>query len=302
MSTATFFAPPPQQTQPVHWPAVAPKDEAALIGSRRDGWFTESVAAGGYEEWLAGEFVLMTVRLDICHARASKIREYEALRAALVWTEDRALDAALLGERLARKPASIIRKLRGTLHGCLYLVEQWGWLARVLDAKGEWNEAQTASALDLLGVALELREGRTRLDPAPGVDRLAHLRAVCRAECAELTQRAEALVPIDAQLRAAAESGIGLLNNPALKAQQREERQCVQRLHWIAAELARVRGHDTPEAVAAPPKSPEPPSGVPLTPPPVSPPFRETPSSSKPSIHENRRARRARMKMAKSRG
>lgn len=316
MSTATLFAPLgalPQHPQPIRWPAVSPRDEFGVIQTRREEWFAESIAVGGYEAWVANLFVIQTVRLDACHARENAIRQHEMLRAELIWDGDRELDAALLGDKLDKKPAYYLRKLRESPHGCLYLAERWEQLGSILDVKGAWNEAQESSALDMLGVAVELRDGRTPLDPGAGVDRLEHLKHVCRAEIVALTNLAHALQPLDDKARASAKQGIGLLDNKPLKAQQRDERQCQQRLQWAADELARQRGQRTPEPVAAQPKPPEPqpptpaPQPMQSTPPPPPPapsPFRQStsfaPSSAMPPIHENRRARRARMKVARS--
>ena len=314
MSTATLFAPPEasaQRPQPVIPPPAVPVGEAALMETRYGQWFAKGIDGGSFEAWVANQFVVQTVRLDACREDEDAIRRHAMLRAKLNWDGDRELEAALLGDKLGKNPAHYLRRLRESFHGCVYLAERWEMLRRALETTGAWTESQESSALDLLGVPLDMRDVLSPLEPKRGADRLEHRKEVCRADIVALMTRAQALKPLDARARADAEQGLGLDSKP-LRAQQRYERQCFQRLQWAIAELDRVRAQRAPEPAAARPRPSEPPKAapapqpIPPIPSPIPSASRETPSfapiPTKPPIHENRRARRARMKMARSGG
>src|SRR6266436_4162321 len=67
------------------------------------------------------------------------------LRAAEFWDDDKLAEAA---EELPKKPGAILRRLRGSKHGCMILIERWGELDDVLVRAGSWDEAQRSLALD----------------------------------------------------------------------------------------------------------------------------------------------------------
>ena len=117
----------------------------AVIETRGE-WFAESIEAGGYEACVATQFLVHTIRLDDCRAQEIAIREHEMLRAQLVWDNDRELEAALLGDKLPKKPQYYARKLRESHHGCIYLAER-------------------------LGDAPESSGGQGRVDRCPGIER-----------------------------------------------------------------------------------------------------------------------------------
>jgi hypothetical protein len=321
MSTADLpasAASPAQRPRPTPRLAVLPDVERAAVEIKRATWLAESIEAGGYEAWVAGQFLVQTERLDHCHATENVIRAHEALRATLDWDGDRELDAVLLGDKLSRKPALYARLLRETPHGCIYLAERWEMLAKVLHVRGGWTEDQESLALDMLGVPWEVRGASSILDPAPGADALAHRKTFCRNEIKSLKNRARSIAPLDARARESASAGSTLHSSQAIKTNQRYERECMKRLQWAIAELTRLRAWRSPDRVepAPPPPPPKRPvptdpapqaqavSPTPIAPTPAAPSFRDEPicldTLSGSPARENRRARRARMKRDRS--
>ena len=68
--------------------------------------------------------------------------------------------------KLSDRPGLVRSRLEQSKHGCSWLVGRWEALQGIWDQTGEWTEAQRSLALDLLGVAPELRTGRTAVDAA----------------------------------------------------------------------------------------------------------------------------------------
>jgi len=115
------------------------------------------------------------------------------LRASESWDDDKLVEAAELAEELPKKPGAIARRLRSTKHGCMIMIERWGQLDDVLVRAGGWDDAQKALALDLLGINPGLRAQGTPLDAPDGIEVLAHLRGVVRAEVETLEVRRDEL-------------------------------------------------------------------------------------------------------------
>src|SRR6266446_2601171 len=129
------------------------------------------------------------------------------LRAAEFWDDDKLAEAAELAEELSKKPGAILRRLRGSKHGCMIVIERWGELDDVLARAGSWDEAQKSMALDLLGTSHAVRQHGTVLDVPEGVELTAHLRGIVRAEVAKLEERRDEFTTIDEEERKLAMTG-----------------------------------------------------------------------------------------------
>ena len=73
---------------------------------------------------LIAQAALAMARLEAVPEVEFAARQAQAERAASCWDEDRAAEAARLGDRLARRPARVVAELRRTVRGCDWLIER----------------------------------------------------------------------------------------------------------------------------------------------------------------------------------
>ncbi len=209
---------------------VLPDEEGEVIAARIVAWTPVWEPRDAYDFWLVEQVVVSSVQIERCQAHEASLRTRQAARAAFCWDLDRECDAEDLGATLAKAPATVMPKLRRTKQGCRWLISRWTGLGRILEAKGDWDEAQTRLALDLLGLPKELRDGPTPLEG----DRPALIReTVGRLEALQ----AGALDELDEQERADAEVGLGRDTDKAIALARRYEAACVRRLQWAQKQL-----------------------------------------------------------------
>ena len=158
-----------------------------------------------WETWLVEQIAVEAVRIDRCQAQETLLRSRLALRATLLWDEDREFLAVELGERLSRAPQVVAPKLLRTKQGCAWMIERWEFLGQALEEEGDWDDAQKSRALDLLGMPPDERGGVTPIDGdaptrkafvAARLDRL-------------LTLQVKALDALDDRERSEAVEGLG---------------------------------------------------------------------------------------------
>src|SRR5262249_36529934 len=141
------------------------------IARRMEEWQWDLRPSGAMQVWVAGQVVGASVRLDRCTEQEDAWRRRESLRAGESWEVDRQAEAARLAEGLARRPEAVALELRRTPHGCDWLVGRFRMLAALVrgtDGDGPQrplDEEDRRLACDVLGLAPELRRGRTPLDP-----------------------------------------------------------------------------------------------------------------------------------------
>jgi hypothetical protein len=266
--------------------------------------------------WIFRQETHLRERLEHHKARRETLREYEALRARHCWDADRRCEVEELGAKLARKPAAVRAKLGRSKQGALWLIDRWKALGNLLHLGTPWDEAQTALAFDLLGVAKELRIG----DPWSAAG-LASPRALVDRELATLrTSITSTLDELDAFEAEEARKGVPIHASPEMLALGREEAACWRRLLALQKmierefddKLAEAKALESP--VQAEPESDARMEADPPPPPPVPP--RSVPSSaplalptrialsdplalSAPASIGNRRARRAAARLAR---
>ena len=217
---------------------------------RRAKWGAEVRPDGEIAGWALDCAVAASLRIDSCGRAMDDLVAKTRQRARLAWDEDRAVEAAETFARLARHPALAARQLRTTPAGALLLLEAWAALGQALRDR-DWTEAEAGRALDLLGVARDLRQGRTAIDPPEG-DALAFRRALVAEEGAELEELLEAaLIPLEEGERLRAMAGdLALISKPGklLARYERDAWRCYRR---SMAEVANPS--PAPDAVAPPP-------------------------------------------------
>ena len=130
-------------------------------------WIDENDAVTEYERQLAEIMAVETARCQDCRMRESELREREARRAETAWEIDRRAEVETLAKKLEAEPSATLAQLRRSSYGVRWLKTRWEGLLRALDEPEGWNEIERNLALDLVGTPLELRRGRTAVDPFP---------------------------------------------------------------------------------------------------------------------------------------
>ena len=212
---------PGQRHQAWHGGGVGPSVEAGLSpefarppGEVGGGVRTRSARP---RNWALDRAVAASLRIERCERAIDELTEAARERARLAWDQDRAVEAATIAGRLARDPVLASRQLQTTLAGVELLVEAWLGLVAALEAGADWSESEASRALDLLGVAADLRSGRTPIDAPEGSDPVAFRRELALDEVDRLEAlRDEAMVPLDEMERRRAMAGdVALLSKPA---------------------------------------------------------------------------------------
>ena len=190
---------------------------SAEFEARRAAWAADHGPLGEAAGWALDRAVAASLRIERCERAMDELTAASRQRARLAWDEDKAVEAAAIFGRLARDPVLASRQLQATLAGVGLLVEAWlGLGATLLDGR-DWSEAEASRALDLLGVAADLRSGRTPVDGPAGADPVEYRRELVREEVDRLEALAEeALGPLDEMdRRLAMEGDVALLSKPA---------------------------------------------------------------------------------------
>ncbi len=223
--------------------------------ARRAAWGAEQGPLGESAGWALDRAVAASLRIERVEQAMDDHIESTRQRARLAWDEDRAVEAAEAFARLGRDPVVAARKLRATLAGAILLIEAWNALGEALRL-GDWSDGERSRALDLLGVAPDLRQGWTAIDPPPGDDPLDFRKGLVVDEVERLEQSIhEAFAPLDEGDRRRAMAGdLALISRPG-KLLARYERDAWRRYRESMAEV-RAGAAAEPQAQAAPPPSP----------------------------------------------
>ena len=225
--------------------------EAEAIEQRMESW------RGGYtidtpaKEWAFEQLVVSSIRIKMCQDQQIALRDIEMRRAASVWAIDNQFEAALLGDRLARKPEIVAKELMTSKYGCEWLMAEWCVLGLALGS-GPWTDEQLERALDLRGIARHAREDAIPDDPAALVENeYLYLEALVN----------EHLNEIDERHRLDAMNGYSARPSKDMSRLRRYEAACQKRYNAALAVLtARAVEAAQPEPVeeSPPPEEPQP--------------------------------------------
>jgi hypothetical protein len=206
-------------------------DDAQAVAERLDAWRGDYGLLNGHQEWLYERMVVASVRSDRCTREQSSLQSYQAERARTCWNDDRQLEADEIAAGLARRPSLVVRRLGRTRQGCEWMMHQWEELHLVFIVNLEWNEAQTSTALDLLGIAPALRDG-LGFPPNQPLDQ------VVGQTITGLQKRIDAgLADLDAREQEYAESGEPITPSRDLIRLRRYEAECMREYYRSRSEL-----------------------------------------------------------------
>ncbi len=247
---------------------VLPHHELAVIAARLDGWGQSLRPRDDYDAFMVQTAVVESVRVDRCRLHEVALRLRLADRAADFWDVDRRLAAAELAARLPRSPETIAWQLQRTIQGVDLLIGRWEVLGKSLALSGTWDDQQRATALDLLGVPRDQRQGWTVLVPDPG-DSLSEAAWFAQhVECRLRDLRAlrPGLEDHDAAERLRAMAGDASPTDAELKRLRRYERGCLRSLQWAVAQLKARERDGLPVASADRPGPDDQPTMTPAEP------------------------------------
>jgi hypothetical protein len=218
---------------------VLPHEEIDAIAERFDRWGASMLPRDDHEAWVVETIAVESVRVDRCRLHEVAYRERVADRAEDFWDIDRRLAAAELAAQLPRKPELVAWQLRKTLQGVDLLIGRWEVLGKTLAMTGTWDESQRATALDLLGVPRDQRQGWTVLvpDPADGPGEAEWFARMVKRELGDLEALRPGLEGHDAVERLRAMAGDASPSDAELKRLRRYEKGCLRTLQWALAQL-----------------------------------------------------------------
>ncbi len=227
------------------------------FAERRAKWAAEHELAKDSGEWALDRAVAASFQIERCERAIEDLVAITREHARLVWDQDKAIEAAIIAARLAKNPVLASRQLEATFAGVILLIEAWLGLAAALRVGVDWSESEASRALDMLGVAPDLRNGFTLITPPEGVDPVAHHVGVALDEVDRLEKlRDEALIPLDALERSQAMSGdVTLLSKPA-KLLLRYERDAWRRYREAMTEITKAQDPSSAEVAPRPTSSP----------------------------------------------
>jgi hypothetical protein len=280
---------------------VLSSDDADAVTQRMDAWLPLYQAMNSEQEWIFRELVTQSIRLDHCHEQEDFLRLQMSFRAQFTWDDDRALEIEILGEKLAKKPAKVVKQLVTTKQGCEWMLHRWRLLDQVLENGKEWTDAQRNLALNLLGTEPEFHDPADNLGTRPT---LSKTRDLIRREIARLEALKKPLGPLDQIDRNATEDGRMVKMTRELALLRRFEAACLKRYEAARLRLSPIAVIQPATPVPVPPAPKSEPIAPRISPrvevPPV-PTFSRNPISPEPRKQSpmNRRQRRAAAKRAR---
>ncbi|WZO98815.1 hypothetical protein EP7_000406 [Isosphaeraceae bacterium EP7] len=212
---------------------VLPADETKAACERAEQWMSSLRPANAFELGLVETIAVESVRIERCRIEERLARDFRARRAVDCWGDERQAEIEKLARGLSSRPAETAARLRTTAPGCDWMIDRWRMLGHALAKNGSWTDEQAGLALDLLGVAAELRELPTQIDPHDGCEVAIHRRALVEDQLVRLHARKEStLDEIEDDHREAASQGLITVDDPTLVLLRRYETASLRRLKW----------------------------------------------------------------------
>ncbi len=257
-------------------------DDLRAIVSRGQDCYHGLRPTNGWQGWLMDQVAVTTLGIDRCGRSERRSRDRSAIRAGVNWDEDRMLAAEVLGKRIAEVPQVALGDLRGTPHGCDWLIRRWALLGQAAEVKKAWTLAQLALAHDLLGTPAEGRDGEPgrTFEGEDGLTPVVPDRVeLARREIAKLRARKAEVMHLDALDRAMAEADLVVDNTRDIRKLGRHEAMLRSWLRWLVKqiqlappdrsspaeyypELPETKPEEAPQARPAPEAAPQPPAPV----------------------------------------
>ncbi|WZO96875.1 hypothetical protein EP7_003880 [Isosphaeraceae bacterium EP7] len=226
---------------------VVPENEAQAVRERGEQLVSSLRPMNAFEMGLVETIAVEGVRIDRCRIEERLVRDVRARRAGACWLDERKAEAAKLGRTLAGMPDEVAPRLAMSAAGCDWLMMRWRALGKVLAKAGGWSDEQRSLAMDLMGVAADVRAMDSPLDAPEGIDAGEYLRELVEFELEGLAARQEeALDAIDDDLREATSMGLIAVDDPTLVLLRRYETASFRRQRWALEMLHKGRQRAEP--------------------------------------------------------
>jgi hypothetical protein len=149
---------------------VMPREETQAVVERAEQWNSSLRPMNAFEMGLVETIAVESVRIERCRIEERVARDLRARRAVHCWGDERKAAIEKVARSLPKRPAEICATLGMSSPGCEWMIARWRMLGQALDKGGAWTDDQTTLALDLLGVAAELRDSDRRIEALDGGD------------------------------------------------------------------------------------------------------------------------------------
>ncbi|MDE2506102.1 MAG: hypothetical protein KGM43_02715 [Planctomycetota bacterium] len=214
-----------------------------LDEARFDEWIQTLKPQGEQQLNLVRIIAHNAARIELCQARETELTQIEQVESREAWDVKRTAEVMQLAKKLRRQPALTIALLKQSLHGCNYLIARWDALARAyLNQNLIWTGSQRRTALDLLGVELDVRPAEWLFIADSNQSKLdVHLEVAAR-EIRELSRlRDEHLAVVDDHVRRAAARGFAAATSREIRLTRRYEADAHKRMATALASLATLQ-------------------------------------------------------------
>ncbi|WZO99102.1 hypothetical protein EP7_000695 [Isosphaeraceae bacterium EP7] len=212
---------------------VVPQEQAQAAHDRAAQWNSSLRPMNAFEVSLVETIAVESLRIERCRVEERLARDSRARRSAVCWADERKADTAKLGRTLPSKPEETAARLAITAPGCDWMIDRWRALGHALDKAGTWTDEQAALALDLLGIAPELRDLPGPLDPTDETSPLDHRQDLVDDQLERLLGRKESgLDDIEEDEREAAILGLSTGDDRTLNLLRRYETASFRRMKW----------------------------------------------------------------------
>jgi hypothetical protein len=213
--------------------SVVPERETRALADRIAMWKTSLGPRDAFEVGLVETIAVESLRIERCRVEEDFARDFRARRAGHCWADERKAVVARAARSLTRRPAETAMELASSAPGCDWLIDRWRMLGFALDGAGEWSAEQRTMALDMLGIAAELRDAETPIDAPEGADALEFNQALVDEQLERLIARKEdSLDAIEDDHREAVALGYAVDLDPALALIRRYEAASFRRMRW----------------------------------------------------------------------
>ncbi len=244
------------------------EDDIERLQTRVSDWLPELKAEGPFQLFQLERMAAAAVLLERCKAQETDYRYRLASRTEVCRDLDLSVETESLASSLPRRPARVARCLQQTVMGNEWLLTRLRALQELISGSEGSGPLRPLDgdnrslALDVLGVAPELRQGRTALDLPAGAgtsseaDLAAHQAGVIGVRIAELERfKTVELAEVEAIDRDANAMGRETKVDPEIRKIRRYAKDAQREMDTAQAELLRLQG-SPPRRPGSPPRSP----------------------------------------------
>ncbi len=217
--------------------SVVVAEDMALVQQRSIEFFETFKPQNEVHVWMIDQAALCSIKIERSQRIERRVRDKIALRAELMWDHDRRFEVEVTARSLAKDPAATVEALRGTLHGCEWLIARWALLAHAADIQPEgWTDDQKRLAFDLLATPHGFRDGRQPCveidDEGRVIEGAGDPAGFARRQIAGLKEERDIASNVDEVERALAMTDLTNEGSPELRRLRRYESKLHSTLRW----------------------------------------------------------------------